>query len=99
MNLTKLIKCGCFVGLLLLFACQSAEGELKLVEKDLISYGIPITLMVPDSADIKAVDWGLQKDITIKDAWYNLQIFSSRALTHNLAKLKTNQLEEVRANP
>ena len=81
--------------------CQTLEGNLNLVEKDLFSYGIAITIEVPDSADINMMDWGLQKDITIRDesSWYNLQIFSSRALTHNLQKVKDNQLQVVQEGP
>lgn len=88
------------MGTLLLFvACQSAGDGLSMVEKDLLSYGVPITIQVPDSADIKSMDWGLQKDITIKDGWFNLQIFSSRALTHSMDKLKANHLDEIRRGP
>jgi len=95
MNLTKLVNCVGFCLAILVSSCQPESGSINLVEKDLLLYGVAVTLQVPDSAEIKLTDWGLQKDITIKDntSWYNLQIFSSRALTHNLEKLKASQLE------
>ncbi len=74
---------------------------MHLVEKDLLSYGVPLTLQVPDSAEITLTEWGLQKDITIVDAksGYNLQVFNSKALTHNLEKLKENQRALVEEGP
>lgn len=67
-------------------ACQSGHGDLNLQEKDLLEYGVPITIQVPDSAEIKSMDWGIQKDISISGApGYSLQIFSSQATTHNLS--------------
>ena len=95
MNLPKLVNCMGFCFAILFLSCQSKSKAIHMVEKDLLPYGVTLTLQVPDSADINLTDWGLQKDITIKDpgSWYDLQIFSSKALTHNLEKLKANQLE------
>ncbi|MDH3648410.1 MAG: hypothetical protein OEQ53_01950 [Saprospiraceae bacterium] len=87
--------------LTLFLACQSNDAKLNLVEKDLLTYGIPITIQVPDSAEIKTMDWGMQKDITIisqKD-WYSLQLFSSRAGNHNLDAVKAEYLEMAQLNP
>lgn len=53
---------------------------------DLLEYGIPITIEVPDSAKVKTMDWGIQKDISIGGApGYSLQIFSSQVSTHDMA--------------
>ncbi len=96
---TKLINCLGIICLLIWVGCASGSGNLELIEKDLLPQGIAVTLQVPDSADIKVVDWGLQKDVTITDDWYNLQIFSSQALKHNLENLKNEYLEEVKGGP
>ena len=88
-----------FLVLFSLAACQSKKSP-NLIEQDLLSYGIPITLLVPDSSDIQTMDWGLQKDITIQGGnGYSLQIFSSQATTHLVSKLKTDLLETVQENP
>ena len=69
----------------MMLACQSGEPNINLTSKDLLEYGIPITLEVPDSAEIKAMDWGIQKDVSITDgSWYDMQIFSSKVGNHNL---------------
>lgn len=86
MNLAKLLKSLCFALLCVLAACKSGEDNLHLQEKDLLEFGIPITLQVPDSAEIKTMDWGIQKDVSISGVpGYSLQIFSSQTSTHNLA--------------
>jgi hypothetical protein len=86
---------------LILTACQSGENQLDLIEKDLLSYGIPITLQMPDSAQIKTMDWGTQKDITILSPtdWYSLQLFSSMATNHNMDAVKAEYLELAQENP
>ena len=98
MNIVKLNHCLGFILLIVMWACQP-HTDVDLVEKDLLSYGIPITIKMPDSAEINMMDWGVQKDLTISEDWYNLQIFSSKALTHDLSKLKNNKLQEVKSNP
>lgn len=82
-NLTKSL---CLILFCSLIACQTGQTDLQLQEKDLLEYGIPITIEVPDSAEIKSMDWGIQKDISISGVTgYSLQIFSSKASTHNLS--------------
>jgi hypothetical protein len=95
MNLANLTKSLCLLFIWAVVACKSGNEDIALVEKDLLEYGIPITLMVPDSAEIKAMDWGIQKDISIAGApGYSLQIFSSRAGTHNMS-VALNDLKET----
>jgi len=85
MNLAKLIKSLCLIPVCLLIACNTGGSDLHLQERDLLEYGIPITIEVPDSAEIKSMDWGIQKDISIAGvSGYSLQIFSSRTSTHDL---------------
>lgn len=85
MNLAKLIKSLCILVIATLVACKSGESDWHLVEKNLLEYGVPIILQVPDSVEVKSIDWGIQKDISITGVpGYSLQIFSSRASTHNL---------------
>lgn len=79
-----------------LLACQPSIDNTHWVEKDMLQYGVPITIEIPDSAEVKVMDWGVQKDITIVgDDWFNLQVFSSRASTHDRKKLKGELLGTV----
>ena len=80
--------------------CGEQSDESEWSERDLLEYGVPMTLVMPDSAKVNIVEWGIQKDITLVGGdWYNLQIFSSRASTHNKKKLKAELLENVQQGP
>ena len=85
--------------LLTLMACSS-EPASDLKSRSLLEFGIPITIMAPDSAQIETMDLVVQKDITIKkgDDYY-VQIFASDASTTDVSKMKAAQLNEVRDNP
>ena len=80
-------------------ACQSEPGG-SLRETDLMPYGIPVSIMAPDSAEIKADDLGggLIKDVTIrgKDN-YNVQVFATQAETSDMARIKAGQLADVKS--
>ncbi|MCB0548914.1 MAG: hypothetical protein KDD19_15145 [Phaeodactylibacter sp.] len=80
-------------------ACQSEPGG-GLKETDLLSFGVPVTIMAPDSAVIKADDLGggLIRDITIRGADnYNVQVFATQAETSDIARLKAEQLADVKS--
>lgn len=84
----------------LMWACQQNSTEQDWAEKDLLQYGIPITIMAPDSAEVNSSDLGgLIQDVTIKkgDDYY-IQIYASGAETTDIAKIKSNQLSEVKSN-
>lgn len=83
----------------LIVGCQQG-AQSDLVEKDLMEYGVPVTIMAPDSAVVKARDMGsLMKDITVKGAGnYDLQIMASSATTSDLARIKAEQLASVKTN-
>lgn len=88
------------LGLLFLgIACQNnpVNGWKEL---SLLKYGIPITVMAPDSAKINTMDFGLQRDITIqKDDNYSIQIYASDASTTDVNKVKEQQLAMLKENP
>ena len=90
-----------FFSLIALFfaACQSEPGS-GLKETDLLPYGIPVTIMAPDSAEIKADDLGggLIKDVTIRGADnYYVQVFATQAETSDMARVKAEQLADVKS--
>ncbi|NND32984.1 MAG: hypothetical protein HKN76_10355, partial [Saprospiraceae bacterium] len=68
----KLLKSLLLVAIVTFIMCGEAEPEMNLTPRDLLEYGVPITVDVPDSVKIKAMDWGIQKDISIKGKnWYD----------------------------
>lgn len=83
----------------LMWSCQTGGGS-DLVEKDLMEHGVPVTIMAPDSAVVKARNMGsLMKDVTVKgEGNYDLQIMTSSATTSDLARVKAEQLATVKTN-
>ena len=80
--------------LILLQACQpdvpKGWSELSLME-----YGVPITLLAPDSSDVKSMDLGLMKDISVKKGDdYFVQITASEATTTDVASIKSGILAD-----
>lgn len=87
------------IGFPLFFGCQS-ESQDSLKPLNLLEYGLPITIMAPDSAEVKSSDLGgLLKDVTIKKGDdFSIQIYASAAETTDIAKVKANQIAEVKSN-
>lgn len=83
----------------LMWSCQT-DINADLAEKDLMEYGVPVTIMAPDSATVKARNMGsLMKDVTVKgEGNYDLQIMASSATTSDLARVKAEQLATVKTN-
>jgi len=88
------------VVVILMWACQRNGTEQDWVEKDLLQYGIPMTIMAPDSAEVNSSDLGgLIQDVTVKEGdEYYVQIYASDAETMDIAKVKSAQLSEVKSN-
>ncbi len=85
---------------LFLAACQQSATD-RWEPLDLMSYGIPVSVQAPDSARVQVsnLGGGLIKDVTIKaGADYYIQLYASGAETTDIAKLKADQLSEVKAN-
>jgi hypothetical protein len=80
-------------------ACkQDVKSTLKPL--DLLEYGFPLTIMAPDSAEVKKMSLTLQQDLTIKKGKnFYVQIFSANATTLDEVKLKEEKLSEVQTNP
>lgn len=84
----------------IVFSCKQDHpaGWNKL---DLLSYGMPLSVLAPDSAKVLSKDMsGLMRDVSIRQGDdYFIQIYSAPAATNDLAQLKAEQLELVRENP
>jgi len=80
----------------LVFSCT--EPAAKLPEMDLMSKGLPIKIKAPEDVVVDVSDYGLMKDVTVKnDNNYYLQIFSSDAMTTDVKKIKSEKLKEVKS--
>lgn len=89
-----------FFAIAVFFSACEKDPTSNWKELDLLAQGVPLTIMAPDSADVKANNlMNVIKDITvIKEPNYNVQIFASGIEAKNEAKLKEEQLAEVKAN-
>ncbi|MDX1685811.1 MAG: hypothetical protein R3275_11290 [Saprospiraceae bacterium] len=84
--------------LVLMIACSTESNDWK--ETSLLDYGVPITILAPDSLDVKRSSIGFQEDITIRsDDDFHVQIFVSDAVTDDLSKAIKAQRESVQENP
>jgi len=85
--------------LLFLVACKQ-EPKTNYVSLDLLSHGIPITIMAPPEPNVKVTDLTVMKDLTIKkDSNYAIQLYASSTNMSNVEQLKTERLNEVKKNP
>lgn len=83
---------------LIVWACAS-DVTSKMKPLDLLPYGIPMSIKVPlDSPQIKTADGFLgEKEVTIKSGEnFDLLITYEPAKTSDIAKLKAEQLANVR---
>jgi len=80
-------------------ACQNT-ATTALKPLDLLQYGIPITILAPDSAKVVAGTLSFTQDVTVKSEAdnFDLQIFSYDATTTNLSAVKASHLAEVKSN-
>ena len=82
------------------FACTRDRAQ-NWQPLDLMKYNVPVTIMAPDSATVKAANLsGIMQDVTVTSAAdrYAVQILASQASTNDMARLKAEQLELVRDN-
>ncbi|MCB0599944.1 MAG: hypothetical protein KDC28_01900 [Saprospiraceae bacterium] len=95
----KILHSYSWVVVLVLMTIACAH-DAKLVPLNLLEYGFPITIMAPDSPEIKTMDLVVQKDLTVKKGEdYYVQIFMSDASTNKAGKVKAENLEITKSNP
>lgn len=84
---------------LLAFSCKS--DPLKGMKKtELMQYGFPIAIHLPEGAEIKKTDLGVMQDLTIKAADnYYVQVFSSDLLTIDKQTVLNEKLVEAKSHP
>ena len=83
---------------ILLVACNSNEdGYLKPL--NLLEYGIPLTILAPDSVDISKAKWGVQDEVTIKSQKtddFEIRIYFGQATTSGVGQVKAQQLQFIK---
>ena len=86
---------------LILWACQP-EGHPKGWQPlDLLQYGAPVSVLAPPSANVTKgkLSSALFQDLSINGGDdYQVQLFHATAMTNDIAKLKNDQLENVKTN-
>ncbi|MEL7021354.1 MAG: hypothetical protein AAGK47_07100 [Bacteroidota bacterium] len=82
------------------WGCQP-DANTGMDSLDLMRYDIPVTILAPDSVEVKTLDLVVQKDVTVKSKNnndYYVQIYAADATTNDVAQLKSEQMEEVKSN-
>ncbi len=87
----------CLVALLVFVACKK---ENNFVDYDLIKHGLSLKIKAPIDPEVKVVDMGIAKDVTIKKGDnYSIQIISSSAITYDVKSLIAEKKSEVESGP
>ena len=75
----------------------SSDPMAGLSPNNLLQYGVPLTIMTPDSVNIKKEDWGSMQIVTIKNGKdYDLQIQSSEASSTDAAVIKAQKIIDAK---
>lgn len=83
------------LAMLTMTACK--QGAVKMVALDLLEYGIPVTIQVPENAEVTQ-PYG-EGEVWIQDAASNFDIQVTKMITlgNDAAKVKSEQLEATKA--
>ncbi len=88
------------LALLMIVLALGCAREDQFKPLDLMEYGVPLTILAPDSAVVKKRDMIVQEDITIKGPdGFDVQLYVSNASTTNPRTLKDSLLAEVKRQP
>lgn len=84
----------------LIFGWGCGSDSDGLSETSLMEYGVPITILAPDSLDVNRSSIAFQEDITVKGPEdFSLQIFVSDAVVDDLSRAVKAHRESVQENP
>ena len=78
-----------------MISCKSSPTS-SYEEVDLLSYGMPISILAPPGVDVKKEDLGPIQSIIVKGGQFNVQIYSSSSQTIDVSKVKKQALEDVK---
>ena len=84
-----------FLATVVLCSCQQ-EPKVQLNDLNLLQYGIPMTILAPDSSMVNSTEIMGIKDVTIKAGdEYAIQVYSSDATTTNVQQIVADQKKIV----
>jgi len=90
----------CLLGVTMIMLSCKGDPLDGMQKTELMSYGFPIAMHVPEGAEIKKTDLGVMQDLTVKagDNYY-VQIFSSDLLTIDKTTVMNEKLVEAKSHP
>jgi hypothetical protein len=96
----KKIFLSAFLFSLFLIACETTTPP-DLQPLRLLKYNIPFTILAPDSVKVEQEDLIVQKGVTFRNdaERYFVQLWIREASSGDLAKIKKEELEEVKKDP
>jgi len=78
----------------------ACEQKPAVKEVSLLEYGVPLTLRVPEDAQVKHSQLTFEEDITISNGKdFNMQIFIAPVTTTNKEKLLQQNIEAIQQHP
>ncbi len=79
----------------LIVGCGGSGSSYK--ELNLLQYGLPLTIMAPDSTEVTVAELGMSKDVAIKAGEdYSINVLASDAYSTDVKQLKTDELEAIK---
>jgi len=88
-----------FILIAFCISCGSSP-ESGWPEKDMMEYGVPMTIKTPEDVSIEKTALGFQEDITVKNGnGFDLQIFVSEAMVKTEDAAIQSQKELVKESP
>ena len=84
-----------FFVLVFVVACNSDQKDANLKPRNLLEYGIPLTIMMPDSVVVTKENLVVQEEVTIKSQKpedYYVRIYFGEA-TKSASEIKAQQLQ------
>ena len=80
-----------------LVSCLHDPYDLDTLQLE--PFGIPVSILAPDSAIVRVKPYDNVRDITIRKGWYDLQVFEFSPSMNDPEMEKRNQLLTVRDSP
>ena len=93
-------KIALIVSLFVILTNCSTDPHEGLKALNLTQYGVPLTIYTPENPEVKTIDFGIQKDVTVKAGKdFYVEVSASDASTSNVEEVKQAQLKALKENP
>jgi len=89
-----------FIILITAWSCNGPKQDKKSVGTDLMKYGIPVSVMVPENSEITKGKTGRTSDVYIKnDSGYNMHILMADARSGSVSSIVTERKKDIISSP